>query len=171
MNGNEATMRGGRYGAYAARKRQAAIVHRGAARRAAQGARSEIELSRGGGLYLRRDFGGRPRWQDRGRAHELRRDAAVPRRRDGRRRGDDCRGAGGGDVSGRHEARDGTQSHRVMTNGLKSNAAQARLVLFVVCLWWFFCFWVCFFLVLVFLCCLLVVCFVLFLWFFLVFVS
>src|SRR3569833_3343652 len=116
---NDATMRGGRYGADAARKRQAAVVHRGAARRAAQGARSEIELSRGGGLPLGGDTRGCARRQDGGGAHEPRHDAAVPRRRDGGRRGDDRRGAGGGDVSGWHEARDGAQSHRVMMCELK----------------------------------------------------
>ena len=66
------------HGTDPARKGQAADLHRRAARRAAQGARAEAQLSGSGRVHQRRDPGRRARRPHGRRADELRRDA--PRR-------------------------------------------------------------------------------------------
>src|SRR5690606_7644746 len=60
-----------------------------------------------------RDPGGGAGWAHGGGADELRRHPADPRRRDGRRGGDDSGHPGGGDVSGWDEAGDRASADRV----------------------------------------------------------
>ena len=94
----------------------------GAAGRAAQGARPQAQLPRGGRVHLGGDPRGRARRPHRRRADD-RGDAPARRgRRDGRRRRADPRGAGRGDLPRRHQA-----GHRAPADpGARARSASAR---------------------------------------------